>query len=180
MNNYLRLLEFLRPYVWPHFLVATICMLGYGATDGALPFVVQWMMDDVFVKKNVTNLYYVPLAVIGIFLIRGILNFGHSYLSDYVGLRIVQDVRNRLARHLQYMSLSFFSRHPSGTLISRVSSDVTLLRFALTDALVSLLKDSTSLIVLVTVAFMMDGFWHRSHSWSFRLPSCRSCGSAGR
>lgn len=158
MNNYLRLLEFLRPYVWPHFLVATICMLGYGATDGALPFVVQWMMDDVFVKKNVTNLYYVPLAVIGIFLIRGILNFGHSYLSDYVGLRIVQDVRNRLARHLQYMSLSFFSRHPSGTLISRVSSDVTLLRFALTDALVSLLKDSTSLIVLVTVAFMMDWF----------------------
>jgi subfamily B ATP-binding cassette protein MsbA len=115
-------------------------------------------MDDVFVKKNVTNLYYVPLAVIGIFLIRGILNFGHSYLSDYVGLRIVQDVRNRLARHLQYMSLSFFSRHPSGTLISRVSSDVTLLRFALTDALVSLLKDSTSLIVLVTVAFMMDWF----------------------
>ena len=158
MNNYLRLLEFLRPYVWPHFLVATICMLGYGATDGALPFVVQWMMDDVFVKKNVTNLYYVPLAVIGIFLIRGILNFGHSYLSDYVGLRIVQDVRNRLARHLQYMSLSFFSRHPSGTLISRVSSDVTLLRFALTDALVSLLKDSTSLIVLVTVAFTMDWF----------------------
>lgn len=158
MNNYLRLLEFLRPYVWPHFLVATICMLGYGATDGALPFVVQWMMDDVFVKKNVINLYYVPLAVIGIFLIRGILNFGHSYLSDYVGLRIVQDVRNRLARHLQYMSLSFFSRHPSGTLISRVSSDVTLLRFALTDALVSLLKDSTSLIVLVTVAFMMDWF----------------------
>ncbi|MBI1997923.1 MAG: lipid A export permease/ATP-binding protein MsbA [Deltaproteobacteria bacterium] len=158
MKNYLRLLEFLRPYVWPHFLVATICMLGYGATDGALPFVVQWMMDDVFVKKNVANLYYVPLIVIGIFLVRGILNFGHSYLSDYVGLRIVQDVRNRLVQHLQYMSLSFFSRHPSGTLISRVSSDVTLLRFALTDALVSLLKDSTSLIVLVVVAFMMDWF----------------------
>ncbi|HJX10436.1 MAG TPA: ABC transporter ATP-binding protein, partial [Candidatus Binatia bacterium] len=71
---------------------------------------------------------------------------------------IVQDVRNRLARHLQYMSLSLFSRHPSGTLISRVSSDVTLLRFALTDALVSLLKDSTSLIVLVAVAFTMDWF----------------------
>ncbi len=158
MKNYLRLLEFLRPYVWPHFLVATICMLGYGATDGALPFVVQWMMDDVFVKKNVANLYYVPLTVIGIFLVRGILNFGHSYLSDYVGLRIVQDVRNRLVHHLQYMSLSFFSRHPSGTLISRVSSDVTLLRFALTDALVSLLKDSTSLIVLLVVAFMMDWF----------------------
>jgi len=158
LKNYLRLLEFLRPYVWPHFAVATICMLGYGATDGALPFLVQWMMDDVFVKKNVANLYYVPVTVIGIFFIRGTLNFGHSYLSDYVGLRIVQDVRNRLARHLQYMSLSFFSRHPSGTLISRVSSDVTLLRFALTDALVSLLKDSTSLIVLVVVAFMMDWF----------------------
>ena len=66
--------------------------------------------------------------------------------------------RNLLARHLQFMSLSFFSRHPSGTLISRVANDVTLLRSALTDALASFLKDTTSLIVLVVVAFIKDWF----------------------
>jgi subfamily B ATP-binding cassette protein MsbA len=56
------------------------------------------------------------------------------------------------------MSLSFFSRHPSGTLISRVASDVTLLRSALTDVLASFLKDTTSLMVLIVVAFVKDWF----------------------
>jgi subfamily B ATP-binding cassette protein MsbA len=158
LKVYLRLLQFLRPYFWPYFVLAMVCMLGYSATEGALPFMVQWLMDDVFVKKNVAILYYMPGTVVGIFLIRGLLNFGQTYLSDYVGLRIVQDVRNRLASHLQYMSLSFFSRHPSGTLLSRVGSDVTLLRAALTNAMASFLKDTTSVIVLVAVAFLKDWF----------------------
>ena len=158
MKNYLRLLEYLKPYVWPYFVLAMVCMLGYSATEGAMPFLVQWMMDDVFVKKDVAMLYYLPPAIVGIFFIRGLLNFGQGYLSDYVGLRIIQDVRNILARHMQFMSLSFFSRHPSGTLISRVANDVTLLRSALTDALASFLKDTTSLIVLVVVAFIKDWF----------------------
>ena len=158
MKNYLRLLDYLKPYVWPYFVLAMVCMLGYSATEGAMPFLVQWMMDDVFVKKDVAMLYYLPPAIVGIFFIRGLLNFGQGYLSDYVGLRIIQDVRNILARHMQFMSLSFFSRHPSGTLISRVANDVTLLRSALTDALASFLKDTTSLIVLVVVAFVKDWF----------------------
>ncbi|HJU62940.1 MAG TPA: ABC transporter transmembrane domain-containing protein [Candidatus Binatia bacterium] len=158
MKIYLRLLQYLKPYFWPYFVLAMACMLGYSATEGAMPFLVQWMMDDVFVNKDQAALYYLPATIVGIFFVRGLLNFGQSFLSDYVGLRIVQDVRNLLTRHLQFMSLSFFSRHPSGTLISRVASDVTLLRSALTDALASFLKDTTSLIVLVVVAFIKDWF----------------------
>jgi ATP-binding cassette, subfamily B, bacterial MsbA len=158
LKIYLRLLQYLKPYVWPYFVLAMACMLGYSATEGAMPFLVQWMMDDVFVKKDLPTLYYLPPTIVGIFFVRGLLNFGQSFLSDYVGLRIVQDMRNLLTRHLQFMSLAFFSRHPSGTLISRVASDVTLLRSALTDALASFLKDTTSLIVLVAVAFIKDWF----------------------
>src|SRR5678816_4839690 len=102
----------LRSLVGSEMCIRDRCMVGYSATEGAMPFLVQWMMDDVFVKKDVAMLHYLPPAIIGIFLIRGLLNFGQGYLSDYVGLRIIQDVRNLLARHLQFMSLSFFSRHP--------------------------------------------------------------------
>jgi ATP-binding cassette, subfamily B, bacterial MsbA len=158
LKIYLRLLKYLKPYVWPYFVLAMACMLGYSATEGVMPFLVQWMMDDVFVNKDQAALYYLPATIVGIFFVRGLLNFGQSFLSDYVGLRIVQDVRNLLTRHLQFMSLSFFSRHASGTLISRVASDVTLLRSALTDALASFLKDTTSLVVLVVVAFIKDWF----------------------
>ena len=158
MKNYLRIVRYLKPYVWPYFSVAMVCMLGYSATEGAMPFLVQWMMDDVFVKKNAEMLYFVPGAIIVVFVLRGALNFGQTYLSEYVGLSIVQDVRNQMMRHLQFMPLSFFSRHPSGTLISRIGSDATLLRSALTDSVTSFLKDTTSLIVLIVVAFIKDWF----------------------
>lgn len=131
-------------------------MVGFGATDGALPFLVQRVFDDIFTGKDVTTLTYLPIVIIGIFAIRGFMNFGQSYLNDYIGLRIVNDVRNALNRHFQSLSLSFFHRHSTGALIARVNSDVGLLRFAITDAVSSFMKDAVSLIALVIVAFLKD------------------------
>ena len=156
MQSYVRLLAYLKPYVWPYFTLGMICMLGFGATDGTIPFLVQHIMDDVFARKDQTTLSYLPLLVVAIFAFRGLMNFGQSYLNDYVGLRIINDVRNQLNRHFQSLSVSFFHRHPSGTLLSRVNSDVSLLRYSITDALASFLKDSTSLVVLMVVAFLKD------------------------
>ena len=156
MQSYLRLLVYLKPYVWPYFTLGMLCMLGFGATDGTIPFLVQHIMDDVFARKDQATLSYLPLLVVAIFAFRGLMNFGQSYLNDYVGLRIINDVRNQLNRHFQSLSVSFFHRHPSGTLLSRVNSDVSLVRYAITDALASFLKDSTSLVVLMVVAFLKD------------------------
>src|SRR5437773_12564804 len=124
-------------------------MVAFGATDGTIPFLVQRIMDDVFARKDETALNYLPLLVIRLFAFRGLMNFGQSYLNDYVGLHIINDVRNALNRHFQSLSLSFFHRHPTGALISRVNSDVGLVRYAITDALASFMKDSVSLLVLV-------------------------------
>jgi ATP-binding cassette, subfamily B, bacterial MsbA len=156
VQAYFRLLTYLKPYIWPYFTLGMICMLGFGATDGTIPFLVQHIMDDVFARKDQATLSYLPLLVIAIFAFRGFMNFGQSYLNDYVGLRIINDVRNQLNRHFQSLSVSFFHRHPSGTLLSRVNSDVSLLRYSITDALASFLKDSTSLVVLMVVAFLKD------------------------
>jgi subfamily B ATP-binding cassette protein MsbA len=156
VKTYIRLLPFVKPYIWPYSILAMICMLAYGATDGVLPFLVQHVMDDIFARKNTETLSYLPVAIILVFAVRGALNFGQHYLGDYVGLRVINDVRNALNRHMQSLSLSFFHRHPTGTLISRVNHDVMLLRHSLTDALASFLRDSTSVIALTVVAFMMD------------------------
>ncbi|MGE5817751.1 MAG: ABC transporter ATP-binding protein [Deltaproteobacteria bacterium] len=156
MKTYFRLLPYLKPYIWPYAIVAMVCMLAYGASDGVLPYLVQHVMDDVFARKDVAMLSYLPVVIVAYFALRGLLNFGQSYLSDYVGLRIINDVRNALDRHLQSLSLAFFQRNPTGTLIARVNSDVVLLRSALTDALASFLRDSTSVVVLIIVAFLKD------------------------
>jgi len=133
-----------------------ICMLGFSSTNGAVPFLVQHVFDDIFARKDQHALFYFPFVIIGLFAFRGLTNFGQSYLTDYVGLRIVNDVRNALNHHLLTLSLSFFQRHPTGTLISRVNSDVALVRAALTDSVASLIRDAMSLIVLIVVVFLKD------------------------
>ena len=156
MKMYLRLLQYVRPYVWPYFSIAMLCMLGYSATSGVMPFLVQRVFDDVFARKDQTALAYLPFVIVGVFAFRGFTNFGQSYLTDYVGLRIINDLRNALNHHLQYLSLAFFHRHSTGTLISRVNSDVGLVRSALTDSAASLIRDTTSLVALIVVAFLKD------------------------
>ncbi len=156
MKLYFRLLHYLKPYVWPYFIIAMVCMAGYSATSGALPFLVQKVFDDVFARKDAVALSYLPAVIVGVFAFRGLMNFGQSYLTDYVGLRIIADLRSALNGQLQVLSLSFFQRHPTGTLISRVHNDVTLVRSALTDSVASLMRDSTSLLALIGVAFVKD------------------------
>ncbi len=156
MEIYRRLLKYLRPYLWPYFILAMICMVAYSATTGAAPLLLKHVIDDVFTRKDQTALAYLPLLIVAVFTFRCLVNFGHNYLTDYVGLRILNDIRSALNSHLQFLSLSFFQRHPTGTLISRVTNDVGLVRSALTDSVASVMRDSMSLIGLVAVAFYMD------------------------
>ena len=156
MKQYRRLLAYLKPYIWPYFTVAMICMAAYSATSGAAPLIVRRVFDDIFALKDRTALAYLPAMIVALFAFRGLVNFGRNYLTDYVGLRVINDVRDAMNRHLQFLSLSFFQRHPTGTLISRVTNDVNLVRSALTDSVASLISDSLSLMGLVGVAFYMD------------------------
>ncbi len=156
MTVYRRLLSYLRPYLYRTFLPAVVCMVLFSATNGVLPFLVEYVFDDIFADKDLTALQTLPLIIILTFSLRSACNFGHIYLMEYVGQRIVEDLRNTLNAHLQSLSLSFFQRHPTGTLISRVTNDTLLVRQALTQATASMMRDATTLMVLVTVAFIKD------------------------
>ena len=70
MNHYFRLLSFLRPYLWPYFTLAMLCMVIFGATDGALPFLVQRIIDDVFTHKDPSALRYLPAVIVAFFAFR--------------------------------------------------------------------------------------------------------------
>jgi subfamily B ATP-binding cassette protein MsbA len=153
---YRRLLTYLRPYWWPHFVMAIVCMLLFSATNGAMPFLIRHIFDDVFTNKNMAALQIMPVIIVGTFLVRGIVSFGSTYLTEYVGQRIIADMRNELNDHIQHLSLSYFNRTPTGTIVSRITNDVAMVRVAVTDAVASILKDSSSLIILIAVAFYQD------------------------
>ena len=153
---YRHMLAYARPYWWPHFALAMLCTSIFSATNGVMPFLIQHIFDDVFTNKNLLALKVLPGVIVGVFLLRGIVGFGGTYLTEYVGQRIVADMRNALNDHIQHLSLAFFNRTPTGTIVSRITNDVSMVRAALTDAVASVLKDGSSLIILVAVAFYQD------------------------
>jgi subfamily B ATP-binding cassette protein MsbA len=97
-----------------------------------------------------------PVAIIATFLVRGVLEYGSTYLTQYVGHRVVADLRNEANAHIQHLSLDFFNREQTGPILSRVSNDVFLIGFSLTETAASVLRDSLSLAVLIVVAFWHD------------------------
>src|SRR5262249_4021761 len=153
---YRRMLGYLRPYVWPYFIAAMVCMVLFGSTNGVMPFLVRFIFDDIFTGKNAAVLQMLPFAIVAVCIFRGLCGFGSSYLTDYVSNRVITDLRNDLNAHIQDLSLSFFNRNPTGPVLSHVTSDVYVVGNSLTGSVASVLKDGVSLIVLVVVAFYQD------------------------
>jgi subfamily B ATP-binding cassette protein MsbA len=153
---YRRLLAYLKPYLWPRFALGVACMLVYSASNGAVPFLVRDIFDDVFTAHDRTMLYLLPGLVLVVFLLRGLTSYGNSYLIEWVGQRVITDVRDELNQRIQHLPLSFFNRTATGTIVSRMTNDVGQLRESLTQAAISLVRDSTSLVVVVAVAFWLD------------------------
>jgi len=133
-----------------------ICMLLYSATSGVLPFLTKRIFDDVFSSRNQATLTFLPFVIIAVFGLRGLVSFGENYLMTYINGHIITDIRNALHGHILSLSISFFHRNSTGSLISRLTNDVGLVSLVLTDAVVSLMRDSVSLIALAIAAFVMD------------------------
>jgi len=152
MSLYLRLLRLVKPY-WIKLGLAMGCMLFVSLFTAAQAFLVQPALDDVFLKKDVRMLYLLPLAVILLFLLKGVFDYGQAYLMNYVGLKVVADLREKLYNHLQTLSLSFFTKTPTGTLISRITYDVNLIQASVSNAVTGLLKDAFTVLGLTGVIF---------------------------
>ena len=138
------------------FLFAAICMVVAGGLQSALPLIAKPAIDEIFMSKNIDALKWIPLAIIAIFLFKGLANYGQTILMSSIGLRIVTDLRNKLYEQIQKQSLSFFAEHPTGLLMSRITNDVQSVQTASSEAITALVKDTFMLIALVGVIFYMD------------------------
>ena len=155
MNLYLRLLQFVKPY-WPRLAGAMGCMMCVSAASAASAFLVKPVLDDVFFKKDLTMLKLIPLAIVALFILKGVFDYGQAYLMSFVGQRIITDLREKVYHHVHSLALPFFTKNPTGVLMSRIMNDVNLVQGAVTDAVTGLLKDIFTIIGLVFVVFYRD------------------------
>ena len=155
MNLYLRLLQFVKPY-WARLAVAMACMICVSAASAGSAFLVKPVLDEVFLKKDLDMLKLIPLAIVGLFILKGVFDYGQAYLMSFVGQRIITDLREKIYHHVQSLALPFFTKNPTGVLMSRIMNDVNLVQGAVTDAVTGLLKDIFTIIGLVFVVFYRD------------------------
>tara|TARA_B100001179_G_scaffold196271_1_gene154833 strand:+ start:47 stop:1864 length:1818 start_codon:yes stop_codon:yes gene_type:complete len=149
--------EHVRPY-FGKLLIAAICMAIVAAATAGNAWLMQPVLDEVFLNKNTKLLLLVPIAVMTIAIVKGLASYGESIYMEYAGERIISDVRYRLFSHLMNADLNFFHKNSSGKLISRFTYDVGLLRASVSTALTGIAKDTMTLIFLVALMFYQDWF----------------------
>ena len=154
-----RLLHYLRPY-WGAMGIAIITLIVGSALGLVFPWIMQTLVDAVLGRGDFGELNRITGLLIATFLIRSVFYYFQGYYLTYAGERVLIDLRRETYAHLHTLSVRFFSDRRTGELISRLASDVTLVRGALTGSLVTALGQVITLIG--SVALMLALNWRLS------------------
>ncbi len=146
-----KILLLVKPYSG-RMLLAGLCSLTVSATNGALAWLVKPAVDKVFVERGAVFIFPLSVAIMLVFLGRGLFTFLHNYLMSSVGAKVVRDIRNRMYHHMLYVPMSFLQRDSSGAMVSRVLNDAGVVQGLLAYTVKDLFVESASVIVLVCVA----------------------------
>lgn len=149
---YLRLLGYARPYTGK-LVISTLAMIGVAAMTALSALIIKNVLDDVFIAGDRRMLLLIPVAIIVIYIFKGIFRFVRTYVMSWAGLKMVRDIRNELYEHMHRMSMSFFTETPTGVLMSRVTYDVGMMQMAITEALVGAFRDVFTILGLAIVVF---------------------------
>jgi ATP-binding cassette, subfamily B, bacterial MsbA len=152
---YIRVLQYVKPY-WKTFILAFICMVVVSATTGITAWIVQPVLDDIFIRKDVFMLKILPVLVVLLYFGRGLFRYVASYTMNYIGILVVVKMRNQLYGHIQNLSLSFFHGKRTGELMSRITVDVMLIEGAASNLLSDLVREILSMAGLLFVVFYRD------------------------
>lgn len=155
MNLYLRLLNYVRPYL-PRLLLAVLCTCLAAGCNLYLPWIIKDVVDKVLVQKDVRMLYLIAASIVVVFIIRGLFFYGQNYLMSWVGQRVVIDIRGAIFRKLQRLSMSFYDKNKTGTIMSYVTNDVAALQVAMVDKAVELVTEGLVLVGSIAAMLWLD------------------------
>ncbi|MGM9570101.1 MAG: ABC transporter ATP-binding protein [Phascolarctobacterium sp.] len=155
MNLYFRALKYVKPYIFRG-LCAAICTAIAAGGTAYLPWIIKDMVDQVLKEKNTEMLNYIVISIIVVFIIRGMAFYGQSYLMNYVGQRVIIDIRKAVFEKLQRLSLDFYDKNKTGTIMSYVTNDVGALQSAMVENVVEMVTESVILIASIVMMIYLD------------------------
>ena len=144
---YLRLLTYVAPYRVV-FGLGILGMMLAALTEPLFPALMKPMLNEGFGGKSRESLMWIPAALIGIFLLRGVITFITSYALAWVSNRILMDMRDAMFARLMRLPTAYYNNQSSGALISRIAFDVNNVTSAATSVLTVLVRDSITVLGL--------------------------------
>ena len=163
-----RCLHYFKPHAWK-VAIGMISAIIVSSTNAATAYLVKPAMDNVFVAKDTTALILVPLAFLGVIVVKSIFRFTQVYLMNITGLLVLDRLRNEMFSRIVVLPLRFFEDSQVGMLMSRVLGDVNGIRESV-PTLVMGIREIITIIGLVGVIFYQD--WKLAVVSIFVLPLC--------
>ena len=147
--------DFMRPHLRGVLFAFLLMGLAAASTAGRA-WLMEPVLDRIFVAREGSLLLLIAGGALALALVKGLADYGEAVLMTRVGQRVVADVQIALFARLMRADLAYFHAHPSGTLISRFTSDAALLRSAAANVLAGIGKDAVTVAFLVGVMFYQD------------------------
>ncbi|MCC4263911.1 lipid A ABC transporter ATP-binding protein/permease MsbA [Oceanimonas baumannii] len=142
-------------------VAAIIGMAGYAAVDTAFVYSIKPLIDEGLTGQDPAVLKWMPFFVIGIVFLRGICTFLSGYCMAWVGNHVVMALQQQVFDKLMAMPVSFFDKHNTGNLLSKVTYDASQVSSAASSTLVTLVREGATVIGLLGLMFY--------HSWQLSL-----------
>ena len=155
MNLYLRILNYVKPYK-QILAAALLCTVLAAAGNLYLPWIIKDMVDKVLSEKDSMMLNLIALSIVVIFIARGIFYYGQNYLMSYVGQHVVIDIRTEVFKKLQRLSMAFYDKNKTGTIMSYVTNDVNALQGAMVENTIELVTEGFILIGSICAMVYLD------------------------
>jgi subfamily B ATP-binding cassette protein MsbA len=152
LRAYRRLLGYLRPYRG-RFILGILGGVLFSATMASFALLAKKFGDGTFTHQDPRTIVWVPLALVGLFILRGLGDFIQTYFMGYVGRQIVSQLRREVFRRILQLPIGYFDRSSSGALLSRLTYNTEQIGQATTDSVIIVVR--TTLTILASVGFLL-------------------------
>lgn len=154
---YRRLLTYVKPY-WHVFAAAIVAMAIFAATETGLAAMMKPLLDGSFVDRDPNIIKWLPIGLIGLFIIRGIASFFTEYGLGWIARNIIKNLRTEMFERMVTLPASFYDQSTSGQLMSKVLYDVEQVANAATDAILTIVRDSLTILGLLAWMIYLNGY----------------------
>jgi subfamily B ATP-binding cassette protein MsbA len=146
-------------YVLPHKLIGLIAVLGMAATaviEGSLVYLLEPLMDESLVAKNIETTNWVPIAFVLIFIARGISGFATEYSLGWIGRNVISSLRRAVFSKFLTLPTRYFEERTAGPLLTRLTYNVEMIAESVTSVVTIAIRDVLTVIAAITVMFIQS------------------------